>query len=300
VRGARDGDQALAMALDFNPQLLIADMDMPGMDGTRLCSALRETELGKQLYVLALTAQEDEAVLADAFSAGIDDYMIKPVAPRLLQIRLRTAQRALHQQEQISRDIHTIRNLATDLATNNRRLQQAAATDPLTGLPNRRYMLERLNQAWASARRRGSPLSCIVIDIDNFKRINDARGHAVGDAALRHVAILLRTKARLQDMVARMGGEEFLVICPDTLPEDAYHCAERLRIALAESPLQEGSDNITITLSAGVASVTKNIESPEALLTVADEAMYRAKQLGRNRVSMARRGMDRAMAVLGR
>jgi len=290
VRTARDGDEALVAALDFQPQLLIADLDMPGKNGARLCATLRQTELGKQLYVLALTRNDDEQTMVSAFSAGVDDCIVKPISPRLFEARLRAAARTLRQQEQLTQDIIGIRSLATDLATNNRRLQQAAATDPLTALPNRRYMLDRLDQAWSAAHRRAGKLSCVAIDIDHFKAINDTLGHAAGDAALRHVAILLRAKARLQDMVARMGGEEFLVICPDTDLDEAVRCAERLRVALAETPFREGTVVRPITLSAGVACISDRITSPEDLLLAADNALYRAKEAGRNRVSIWRDG----------
>jgi diguanylate cyclase (GGDEF)-like protein len=291
VRTAGDGDEALVQALEFQPQLLIADLDMPGKNGARLCATLRKTELGKQLYVLALTRSDDEQAIVAAFSAGVDDCVVMPFSPRLLEARLRAAARTLRQQDRLNQDIHTIRSLVTDLAANNRRLQQAAATDPLTGLPNRRYMLDRLDQAWAAARRRGGRLSCIAIDIDHFKGINDTLGHAAGDAALRHVAILLRAKARLQDMVARMGGEEFLVICPDTELEEAARCAERLRVSLAESPFHEGAVVRPITLSAGVACINDRIADAEGLLLAADNALYRAKEAGRNRVALAREGI---------
>jgi len=290
VRTARDGDEALVAALDFQPQLLIADLDMPGKNGARLCATLRQTELGKQLYVLALTRNDDEQTMVSAFSAGVDDCIVKPFSPRLLEARLRAAARTLRQQEQLAQDIVDIRSLATDLATNNRRLQQAAATDPLTGLPNRRYMLDRLDQAWSAARRHAGKVSCVAIDIDHFKSINDTLGHAAGDAALRHVAILLRAKARLQDMVARMGGEEFLVICPDTDLDEAVRCAERLRIALADTPFREGTVVRPITLSAGVACISERLATAEDLLIAADNALYRAKEAGRNRVSIWREG----------
>jgi diguanylate cyclase (GGDEF)-like protein len=290
VKSAGDGGEALNLAVRFRPQVLIAAFESAGtqgVDGRALCRALRETALGKNLYVMMLMASEDEALIEGAFAAGADDYVVKPFSPRLLNARLRAARRLLEQQEQMVSDIQTIRSLATDLATNNRRLEQAAATDPLTALPNRRYMMERLVQAWAAAQRRIAPLSCIAIDIDHFKRINDTLGHAAGDAALRHVAGLLRSNARLQDLVCRTGGEEFLVICPDISQEEARLCAERLRLAVSAAPFHHTAGAAPITISAGVACSGSHTDGVEVLLQDADRALYHAKAAGRDRVCTA-------------
>jgi diguanylate cyclase (GGDEF)-like protein len=287
VRPAACTADALGEAVNFRPQVLIAEVGPGGVDGNALCRALRETAIGKNLYVMMLIPYEDETLIEGAFAAGADDYVVRPVSSRLLIARLRSARRLLEQQEQMASDIQTIRTLATELATNNRRLEQAAATDPLTTLPNRRYMMERLVQAWAASQRRAAPLSCIAIDIDHFKRINDTLGHAAGDAALRHVAGLLRSNARLQDLVCRTGGEEFLVICPDISRDEARQCAERLRVAVAAAPFDHGAGAEPITISAGVACAGKHTEAVEVLLQDADRALYHAKAAGRDRVSVA-------------
>jgi diguanylate cyclase (GGDEF)-like protein len=279
--------EALAEAVHFRPQVLITEVGPQGVDGAALCRALRETAIGKNLYVMMLLPSENEALIEQAFAAGVDDYVVRPVSSRLLNARLRAARRLLEQQEQMASDIQTIRSLATDLATNNRRLEQAAATDPLTTLPNRRYMMERLVQAWAASQRRAAPLSCIAIDIDHFKRINDTLGHAAGDAALRHVAALLRSNARLQDLVCRTGGEEFLVICPDISQDEARQCAERLRAAVAGTPFHHGAGASPITISAGVACAGQHAEGVEVMLQDADRALYHAKAAGRDCVCLA-------------
>ncbi len=287
VKSAASYAEALAESVRFRPQVLITGLGPGGVDGRSLCRSLRETAMGKNLYVMMLIPSEDEALIEAAFAAGADDYVLEPLSSRLLNARLRAARRLLEQQEQMVSDIQTIRSLATDLATNNRRLEQAAATDPLTTLPNRRYMMERLVQAWAAAQRRAAPLSCIAIDIDHFKRVNDTLGHAAGDAALRHVAGLLRSNARLQDLVCRTGGEEFLVICPDISQDEARQCAERLRVAVANAPFDHGAGASPITISAGVACSRVQTDGVEVLLQDADRALYRAKAAGRDCVCVA-------------
>lgn len=287
VQLVADGNEALGAALEFRPQVLITDSMAPVMDGCALCRALRETELGRNLYVFMLSESGGDADLDEAFSAGVDDFISKPLVPRILLARLRGARRVLEQQQQMAFDVRNIRTLAAELASKNQLLQQAAATDPLTALPNRRYMMERLLQAWASSVRRQAPLSCIAIDLDHFKRINDALGHAAGDAALRHAAGILRGEARLQDLVCRTGGEEFLVICPDIGLDEARLCAERLRQSVAASVFTYGEGGMPMTLSAGVACKISGIDDVESLLREADRALYRAKTTGRDRVMVA-------------
>ena len=284
------GKEALEAAVRFHPQLVIADLNMPQMDGIELCRALRSSQIGKSMHMLVLTAFEDEEHLVQAFEAGVDDYMVKPLRPRTLSARLRAAQRLLHMQEEHERHVAEMRSLASELALNNRRLQQAAMTDSLTGLPNRRCAIDRLEQEWAGARRRGSPLSCIVIDVDHFKTVNDTYGHDAGDALLRHIAGVLRSSARLPDAVCRIGGEEFIVICPDTVIADAHKLAERLRAAVSGNALKFDALQLSCTISLGAASADAAINSPTDLLRKADQAVYLAKKDGRNITRLARAG----------
>ena len=286
VEVARHGREALEMSLKFCPDLVVTDWMMPQMDGLQLTRALRETKAGQGMYILFLTSVESEEKLLEAFDTGIDDYVLKPIQTRFLTARIRAAERFVRQRQALAQDMEEIRRMAHELAINNRRLQQAVLTDPLTGLPNRRYALDRLEQEISLARRRNGVLSIIMLDVDFFKRVNDQFGHDVGDAVLRHVAGILRAKARLQDSICRVGGEEFLMICPDTQKADAIRCGERLRSALEAAPYQSEQHRIVVTASFGTVTSAPEILGTD-LIKSADQAVYRAKQEGRNRVVAA-------------
>jgi diguanylate cyclase (GGDEF)-like protein len=279
---ASNGREALAEAARSAPHLVITDWVMPAMDGIALTRALRASAAGQQLYILVLTGLQEQERVVEALDAGADDLVAKPYVPRVLLARLRAGERVVRKQAELERALEAMRGLATELAENNRRLERIALTDALTGLPNRRYALERLEQECAAARRRRSPLACLVVDVDHFKRVNDERGHAAGDAVLKQVASAMRAAARLQDAVCRFGGEEFVVIAPDSSEREALTLAERLRKAVAPA-----------TVSIGVASDPAGECCAPELLRRADDAMYAAKRAGRDCVRAA--GVVRAL-----
>jgi diguanylate cyclase (GGDEF)-like protein len=287
VHAAADGAAALRLALEVNPQLVITDRVMPIMDGTALVKALRQTKMGRQFYILMLTGSEEDETQVEAFEAGADDYMVKPYRPKLLAARLRACARVIHLQEEVRRDKEELRRCMAELGVANRKLQQAALTDALTGLFNRRYALDRLDREWAIATRAGTPLACLVIDIDHFKRVNDTHGHDVGDHVLQATAAVLRDTLRQGDVVCRLGGEEFVVIGPGMDRDQATACAERLRAAAERNVLEVANGKLRVTLSIGVAVRTARTQNPAGLLKAADEATYAAKQGGRNRVCLA-------------
>ncbi len=277
-----------ALALDFRPQVIITDWVMPEMDGIALCKALRATQEGQRIYIVLLTALDDEEHLIEAFEAGADDYIVKPLNEKVVKARLRAGQRVIRLQEEIEREREEIRRYAAELAVTNRRLQEAALTDPLTTLPNRRYGMDRLEQEWAASLRSKRMLACLMIDIDRFKQINDNHGHDVGDAVLRQSAKILREAARSQDMVCRLGGEEFLVICPDTSPPAALQCAERIRKTFEAATFLVENDKFHATVSIGVAARGKSMDHFDQMLKAADLALYSAKAQGRNKVLFSR------------
>ena len=280
-----DAEQGLRAALDCQPQIMVVDWMLPQMDGLALTRALRETRIGRGLYILILTAVADEAKLIEAFEAGVDDYMSKPVNAPLLAARLHAGQRIVRMQQEIERDHEEIRRFAAELAITNRRLQEVALTDALTGFPNRRYAMERIQQEWSATTRSKRPLACMVIDLDQFKQINDTYGHDVGDAYLRQTAEVVRGSLRVQDVVCRTGGDEFLVICPDTDQPAAMACAERVRCCVESTLVNVGMLRLKATLSAGVAVREPVMADAEALIKCADQGLYMAKQRGRNRVA---------------
>lgn len=282
VSGASNGEEAMSMIVKELPQLVISDWIMPKMDGVTLCRKLRQSMRTSNLHVVLLTVHEDPNRLVEAFEAGVDDYLIKPVMPKILFARLRAAQRVIQLQEELAFDREQLQRFSKDLTIANQRLQQLALTDELTGLPNRRAAMERLMQEWSLTLRGERPLSCLMVDIDHFKSVNDRFGHPVGDQALRHVTQILSQAARTQDVVYRFGGEEFLVVCPDTDADAAFHCAERMRLEVQAVPLVGISPPLRLTISIGVGSVKEGKLTLDELLNQADKRLYAAKQSGRN------------------
>jgi diguanylate cyclase (GGDEF)-like protein len=284
VMVATNGQEALAVAMDYLPHVVISDWLMPVMDGLDLCKALRSSEWGENIYVLMLTSVGDENELYRAFDAGVDDYLVKPVNTRALSSRLKAAWRYVRLRDAWERDHSRLTTAAAELALTNRRLQEAALSDPLTGLANRRAGLTVLSQAWSASVRYGHPLSVIMIDIDHFKSINDVHGHAAGDMVLQQVSQSLRATARKEDSVCRWGGEEFLMICPSVGMQECSLFAERLRKLVEQIRVQVEGKVIQITISAGVSFWTPESKHVEQMLGQADVALYEAKNGGRNRI----------------
>ena len=281
---AADGRAGLERALEMQPHIMLVDWSMPQMDGMELIRALRATRVGRGIYILLLTEHEEDERLIEAFEAGVDDFLGKPLKPRLLSARLRAGLRVVRLQQELERDREEIRHFAAELAVSNRRLQEVALTDALTGFPNRRYAIDRMQQEWQAATRSGRPLSCMVIDLDDFKQINDRHGHDAGDEVLRAIADALRSALRGQDVICRTGGDEFLVICPETELNAALVCGERLRAAVDALHRVVAGEHLRLSISVGVAMREAEMVDLDALIKRADQGAYRAKQQGRNRV----------------
>ena len=281
---ARDGHEGLAQALQGQPQLVITDLMMPHKDGLQLIKSLRETEFGRSIYVIVLTMPDDDDGLAAAFDIGADDYITKPVDGKVLQARLKASLRIIHEQQLLREEQAELRRALLQLSIANQRAQEAALTDVLTGLYNRRHAMERLTQEWAEAERSHRPLSFLALDIDHFKEVNDNHGHDVGDAALCQFATILRAFSRAPDVSCRFGGEEFLLIAPDTPLSGALQLAERIRSAIQHTVLVGSGVSLHLTVSIGAAEKLASHANVDQLMKSADEALYHAKQNGRNRV----------------
>ncbi|NMG43726.1 diguanylate cyclase [Aromatoleum toluvorans] len=292
VHEAGNGREGMERALELQPQIMILDWNMPELNGPDLVRALRQTRIGQTIYMILLTHSDDDEHLVEAFEAGADDFIAKPLRPRILAARLRAGQRVVRLQQEVEREHEEIRHFASQLAVTNRRLHEAALTDALTGFPNRRYAIDRIQQEWSAAQRWGRPLSCMIIDLDNFKQINDTRGHDVGDEVLRSAADALRSALRGQDVICRTGGDEFLAICPETDLARALVCAERLRNALDSLSLQVGDAKVVISASIGVAMRESWMQDVDALIKQADLGAYLAKQKGRNCVATVQKTGD--------
>lgn len=280
---AINGVEAMKLLDKERPQLIVTDWIMPEMDGITLCRKLRARDEYRDVYIIVETAQESQEHLVEAFEAGADDYVLKPITAKMFYARLRAAQRVIQMQVELEHDRAQLLNYSNELTAANEHLLKQVLHDSLTGLNNRRYAWERLSQEWALTLRGDRTLSCLMVDIDHFKNVNDVFGHNVGDEALKLVANTLRKSARTQDVVCRFGGEEFLVICPDTKMSAAYECAERLRSSVAAQKLTlENGNEIKLTVSIGGAEKKDSIASMEKLLVCADNNLYAAKKAGRN------------------
>jgi two-component system, cell cycle response regulator len=255
--------------------LLIVNAAADSFDGLRLCAQIRSDEATRNLPLLAVVDFAQRPRVIKALEIGVNDLLAQPVDPGELCARAKTQIR---------------RKRYTDYLRNN--LDQSlelAVTDQLTGLHNRRYMDARLNALMEHAAKGGEPVSVLAVDIDHFKKINDGFGHDVGDEVLREFALRLASNVRAIDMPVRQGGEEFLVVMPDTHIEDAYRIAERIRGHVAGSPFRVsgGTQSLDVTISIGVATSLPGETRCDAMLKRADEAMYEAKGSGRNRVVRA-------------
>ncbi|MDA1264124.1 MAG: diguanylate cyclase [Planctomycetota bacterium] len=284
--------EGLATALAKQPQLVITDWMMPGMTGLELCKTLRQSEPGRRMYVLVVTAREDDERVVEAFAAGADDYIVKPFNPRILLARVKAGQRMVRMREKVEAAERTRLRQVAELGILTRKLRAAAMTDALTELPNRRYAMKRLKQEWESSLRTGRPLSVVLADIDHFKQVNDRFGHDTGDAVLREVATLLRRVARSGEVLCRIGGEEFLCIERGSTAEDAAKGAERLRAAAEELEVKYPGFEGRVTLSLGVAQRTDQFAGVDDLIKAADDALYVAKGAGRNQVAVHRDDAD--------
>ncbi|MCK9394931.1 MAG: diguanylate cyclase [Methylobacter sp.] len=287
VAVCRDGDSALKYIVEHGPQLVITDWRMKPIDGLTLCKALRASTFGKNIYLIMLTSTEEEDALVEAFDAGIDDYVTKPVSLRVLLARLRAGQRIITLQHELEKESRDIQRYSAELAVANRRLKSMANTDILTGLPNRRYALQRLEQELATALRSNQPLSVLMLDLDHFKSVNDTLGHDVGDKVLAHAAGLMRKTARTNDIVCRLGGEEFLIIAPNTNGATALLLAERIRGSIEKNQPQGLVLRYPVTVSIGVAGSMGAKPSGKELMKRADDALYLVKQGNRNGVQLA-------------
>lgn len=289
IFSAENGQQGLSLGLETMPDVVITDWIMPIMDGLELTRALRATDWGQNIYIIMLTGIESEEKLARAFETGVDDYIIKPINIRTFRARLRAAWHYKRLQDSCQKNQLQLKQFTAELATSNRRLEQAAHTDILTGLPNRRAGMEALSRAWSIASRSHQHIAAVLIDIDNFKRINDSHGHAAGDTVLKAVAASIQNTARKGDFFCRIGGEEFLIICQDkkTDMHSTAVFAERLRKKIGSEPIDIHDQTAAVTISIGIALKEDYMQNEDQLTKAADKALYAAKNAGRNRIYCA-------------
>lgn len=276
---------AVERVVDVQPQVML--VEWARAQGADLIRALRSTRFGRSLYLLVLLDAAADDVLKEAAAAGADDFVLRPIQQSALALRLRAARRTVTLQREVEREREELRRFAAELAISNRRLKEAAMTDALTGIPNRRYAIDRIQMEWLASARHGRSLSAMIVDLDSFKDINDTHGHDVGDVALRQVVEALRGVLRAQDVICRTGGDEFLVICPDTDLRAAIVCAERLRAAAETLEIETGGPRLRLSVSIGVATRDASMPNVDALIKLADRGAFLAKGRGRNCVVAA-------------
>lgn len=269
IRYATNGVDALRIARETVPDLVLLDAEMPGMSGFDVCRELKADPVLRDTPVLFVTGHDDLAFETRALTLGAADFITKPLNPVRVNLRV---------------DLHLKLKQHTDL------LRKLATTDGLTGLANRRVLDETLALEWRIAVRTGRPLSVLMVDVDYFKNFNDAYGHPAGDACLQSVARALDAVPRRPgDLVGRYGGEEFAVLLPDTSEEGARLLACALCTAVAEVEIPHCGSAVSphVTVSVGGASRVPGDPStePDGLVQAADRALYLAKQLGRDRTA---------------
>lgn len=258
-------------ALDQPFDIVIINLNLRDQDALRLCSQLRSTEITRQILILLVIEEDQLERLAKGFDLGVNDYLVKPIDQNELLARARTQIRRWRYHGRLRKTYE--------------RSIEMALTDSLTGLYNRRYLTAHLDGQIGRVERGGKSLSMIMFDIDFFKRVNDSHGHAAGDSVLKELAERVSGNLRSFDTVARMGGEEFVIVMPDTNVGIACAVAERLRQDIENNgfTVPELSTTLPITISIGVATARENGDTSESILKRADDALYHAKDTGRNR-----------------
>jgi diguanylate cyclase (GGDEF)-like protein len=272
---ASDGRQALDIMLSKDiPPLVLLDWEMPDMDGIDVCRKIREKEMVEAPYIIFLTAKDSSEYMVQGLEAGASDFIRKPFQKEELKARINVGIRTITLQQQ--------------LVSAHRMMERIAMQDLLTGVYNRRAMLEILPREIARAKREGSHLALGILDIDHFKTINDTYGHHAGDAALVAFAQLLKDSTRPYDTVCRWGGEEFMIVAPfleDSGVKGAEHpLFERIREGTEQLRVKVDTRNLGFTVSIGLSMYTGE-EEMEEVIRRADEALYDAKRSGRNRIA---------------
>ena len=274
VIAAADGIDALRiLESDDAPTLAILDWMMPGKDGLQVCASLRALPARPYVYVLLLTGRSKKDDLLQGLESGADDYLTKPFHAAELRARLQVGQRILE--------------LQTGLIQAHEELLYRATHDELTGLVNRRMIIEAIEGEHSRHLRTAGNFAIIVLDVDHFKSVNDSHGHPTGDAVLKEVARRMVGCVRPYDTVGRYGGEEFVIVASSCGRSGAAALSDRILSAIRSTPVETAGCSISVTASCGVSISSGNALDPGTLLRLADQALYRAKEAGRNRAAFA-------------
>ncbi|MBC8552543.1 MAG: diguanylate cyclase [Candidatus Brocadiales bacterium] len=274
VVSCRNGLDAWKIIQSENPpNLLILDWMMPGMDGLEICRKVRKLARDPYTFIMLLTSKGKQDDFVKGMEAGADDYITKPFNHNELRVRLNAGKRIV----ELNEALLSVRN----------NLEKQVIHDELTGLYNRHYMVDILEKEFSRALRYQTDLSCLLLDLDCFKDVNDTFGHVFGDLVLREFSTELKQNARKTDIPIRYGGEEFMVLLPNTSIAGAQKVAEKIRATCEKKIYDDGHNSTTVTVSIGIASVKQHqlIEGKE-IMACADKALYRSKAEGRNRITV--------------
>ncbi|MBU4345632.1 MAG: diguanylate cyclase [Desulfobacteraceae bacterium] len=268
---AEDGSIGLQTAATEHPDLILLDLILPGIDGYQVCQRIKTETVTSDIPVIMLTSKSESADKVRGLEMGASDYVTKPFDDAELMARVN-----IHLQ---------IRELHETLKEKNRQLKEMANRNGLTGLYNHRYFQETISKDFQRAVRYHESLSCVMLDIDYFKKFNDNYGHQAGDMVLKVLGGLIRQLMRDSDLLARYGGEEFILLMYHTASKEAFLISERLRKAVEQHKFQADNSALRVTVSMGVAGFPHpEIADAKTLIECADKALYRAKEEGRNRV----------------
>lgn len=265
---ATSGEAALKALVQEHHDLVLLDINLPGIDGYEVCTRIKNNKDLKDIPIIFLTAKTEISDIVKGFEVGGVDYITKPFNKSELKIRVKT-----HLELYL---------LKEELKEKNKELEIAALTDHLTSLYNRRYILEFLKNEVARISRGTAYSGIIIMDIDNFKSFNDTYGHEAGDLILVEVSRVLKESIRINDKVARWGGEEFLVVLPETTLFDSRNVAEKIRSNIERLLIMYKETKLAVTITAGC-SVLENKDIDSAINS-ADEKLYLGKEQGKNRV----------------
>ena len=268
---AGDGISGLKMALGNRLDLILCDLEMPGLDGFKFLAMKNSRHELRDVPLIILTGHETAKVKVKGFEQGASDYITKPFDTGEFLARI---------------NVHIkIKRLQDELRRKNRQLEELSNTDSLTGLFNRRYLMQTLQSELDRTRRHNHPMSLLMIDIDHFKQVNDRYGHQKGDEVLAQVAHCLKEGLRGYDLVARYGGEEFCMVLPETEQEGGLAMAERLRRSIKGLTFEAAGKTFSVSASFGLACYPASSKGGiDDLMRLADEALYQAKSAGRDRV----------------
>jgi len=287
-----DPTKAIKEANKIKPTLILQDLVMPEVNGLMMVKFFRVNKETAQVPIVVLSSKEDPKVKSEAFSLGVNDYLVKLPDNIELIARIRHHSKAYIYHKQRDEAFLALQESQKKLNEANRTLEKLSSLDGLTGIANRRQFDNTLEQEWQRAIRHTTAISLLMIDIDFFKLFNDTYGHQKGDACLKKIAILIKgMQVHSTDLAARYGGEEFALILPETSRKDAIDRANRLLEKVRSTRLPHASSNVQdyVTISIGVATeIPERDTSPASLIEIADQALYKAKNNGRNLVESSR------------